>query len=415
MVRSKREVRASSEERRWLKVLSTLNEFQARLYVADKALDLGRGGMSRLSELTGMSRTTITKAVEELKSGKKLLKPEGMIRKPGAGRKKVEEIDEAVLEVLGEILKETTAGDPMSALRWTNKSTQAMALQLKHRGHEISDKTVARCLRQMGYSLQLNAKSREGPQHRDRDAQFRYINRQVTAFSRTNDPVISVDGKKKELIGAFKNGGQTWRPKGQPYEVQVHDFPSQAEGKAIPYGTYDINENCAVVNVGITHDTAEFAVESIRRWWKLDGQRRYRSAKRVLICADSGGSNSSRTRAWKLYLQELADETGLSISVSHYPPGTSKWNKIEHRLFSFISLTWRGQPLLNYETVVNLISATKTQAGLKVQAVLDTTPYETGVEVTKAQMEELRLRRQNTYPQWNYTLSPRTKTGRVNK
>ncbi len=412
MIRSKRQVRARSEERRWVKVLSVLNETQARLYVADKALDLGRGGISRLSELTGMSRTTITKAVEELQSGKKLLKESGLIRRPGAGRKKVEEVDAGILEALGEILKQTTAGDPMSALRWTNKSTQAMAEELKRRGHEISDKTVGRCLRQMGYSLQLNAKQREGPQHRDRDGQFRYINQQVKAFGRTHDPVISVDAKKKELVGAFKNGGQTWRPKGRPYEVQVHDFPSQAEGKAIPYGTYDINEDCAVVNVGITHDTAEFAVESIRRWWTLDGRRRYRSAKRVLICADSGGSNSSRTRAWKLHLQQLADETGLSISVCHYPPGTSKWNKIEHRLFSFISLTWKGQPLLNYETVVNLISSTKTQTGLKVQAVLDTRKYETGIEVTKAQMEELRLSRRSTYPQWNYTLSPRTSARR---
>jgi hypothetical protein len=409
MIRSKRQVKVTSEERRWLKVLSVLNELQARLYVADKALDLGRGGISRLSDLAGMSRTTMTKAVQELESGKKLLKPEGgMIRRAGAGRKKVEEEDEGVLEALGEILKETTAGDPMSALRWTNKSTPAMAAELKRRGHKISDKTVGRCLRQMGYSLQLNAKNREGPQHRDRDAQFRHINRQVKAFSRTGDPVISVDTKKKELVGAFQNGGQTWRPKGQPYEVQVHDFPSQAEGKAIPYGTYDIAENGAVVNVGITHDTAEFAVESIRRWWKLDGQRRYRSAQRLLICADSGGSNRSRTRAWKLHLQQLADETGLSISVCHYPPGTSKWNKIEHRLFSFISLTWKGQPLLNYETIVNLISATKTQTGLKVQAVLDTTNYETGIEVTKAQMEKLRLSRQAIHPQWNYKLSPRT-------
>lgn len=414
MIRSKQQVRASSQERRWLKVLGVLNELQARLYVADKAVDLGRGGISRLSELTGMSRTTITKAVEELQSGKKL-NLDGGIRKPGAGRKKVEDVDEGVLEALAEILEQTTAGDPMSALRWTNKSAQAMAEELRDRGHNISDKTVARCLRQMGYSLQLNTKQREGPQHRDRDAQFRYINRQVKAFGRTHDPVISVDTKKKELIGAFKNGGQTWRPKGQPYEVNVHDFPSQAEGKAIPYGTYDINENCAIVNVGITHDTAEFAVESIRRWWKLDGQRRYRSAKRVLICADSGGSNSSRARAWKLHLQQLADETGLSISVCHYPPGTSKWNKIEHRLFSFISLTWRGQPLLNYETVVNLISATKTQTGLKVRAVLDTTQYETGIEITKSQMQELRLSRPKTYPQWNYTLSPRIVQARVHK
>lgn len=407
MIRSRKRVNATREERRWLKVLGILNEFQARVYVADRSLDLGRGGISRLSQLTGMSRTTITKAVQELESSTKLLKPEGGIRKAGAGRRKVEEVNGRVLEELADILNETTAGDPMTALRWTNKSTGAMAQELKRRGHSISDKTVARCLRQMGYSLQLNAKQRDGPQHRDRDAQFRYINRQVKAFSRTHDPVISVDTKKKELVGAFKNGGQTWRPKGDPFQVEVHDFPSQAKGKAIPYGAYDINKNCAVVNVGITHDTAEFAVESIRRWWKLDGERCYRSAKRLLICADSGGSNSSRTRAWKLNLQRLADETGLSISVSHYPPGTSKWNKIEHRLFSFISLTWRGQPLENYETIVNLISGTKTQNGLKVKAVLDTGNYETGIEVSKAEMEELRIKRGTTHPQWNYTLSPR--------
>jgi Rhodopirellula transposase DDE domain len=413
MFRSKSKLRVGSNERRWLKVLGTLNELQARLYVADKAMDLGRGGVSRLSQLTGMSRTTITKTVQDLESGKKLELPTGgMIRQAGGGRKKVEDADEGILDALTEILMETTAGDPMSALRWTNKSTLAMALELKRRGHEVSDKTVGRCLRKMGYSLQLNSKRRDGEQHRDRDSQFHYINRQVKAFSRTNDPVISVDAKKKELVGAFKNGGRTWRPKGQPHEVEVHDFPSRAEGKAIPYGTYDINENSAVVNVGITHDTAEFAVESIRRWWKLAGQRRYRSATRVLICADSGGSNSSRARAWKLHLQQLADETGLSISVCHYPPGTSKWNKIEHRLFSFISLTWKGQPLLNYETVVNLISATKTQAGLKVKAILDKRHYKTGVPVTKAQMEQLHLSREKTNPQWNYTFSPRPRIGR---
>ena len=334
-----------------------------------------------------------------------------MIRKPGAGRQKVEEAEEGIWEARGEILQETTAGDPRSALRWTHKSTPAMAEELRRRGHDLSDKTVGRCLRQICYSLQMNAKQREGRQHRDRDAQFRCINRQVKVFSQTHDPVIAVDTKKKELVGASKNAGQTWRPRGHPYEVQVHDFPSPAEGKAIPYGTYDLHENGAVVNLGITQDTAEFAVESIRRWWKLDGQRRYPSAKRVLICADSG-SNSSRPRAWKLHLQPLADATGLAVSVCHYPPETRRWNKIEHRL-SFISLTWKGQPLLSYETIVNLIGATKTHTGLKVQAVLDTTEYETGVKVTRSQTKELRLSRRKTYPQWNYTLSPRTMPVRV--
>jgi hypothetical protein len=355
-----------------------------------------------------MSRTTITKAIEELEAGRKLVVPaSGGIREAGAGRKKVEALNPGVRKELRKILEETTAGDPMRALRWTNKSTEAIAAELTRRGHSISDKTVARCLREMGYTLQLNVKTKEGPQHPNRDEQFRYINRQVKSFRRTGEPVISVDTKKKELVGAFKNGGRTWRPQGKPHAVNVHDFPSLAEGKAIPYGTYDINSNRAVVNVGVTHDTAEFAVESIRRWWKLDGRRRYHSAGRLLICADAGGSNSSRSRTWKLYLQELADQLRMTITVCHYPPGTSKWNKIEHRLFSFISLTWKGQPLLNYETVVNLISATKTQNGLRVRAVLDTNEYETGLEVTPSQMKEIKLHPHKTNPGWNYTLSPR--------
>src|SRR2546426_2470867 len=293
--------RRSPRENRWLKVLSTLNEFQARLFVADKALDQGRGGISRMSELTGMSRTTITKAAAELARGRKLeLIGDGRIREAGAGRKKVEQGDERLREELVRILEETTAGDPMSALRWTNQSTQSMAEELTRRGHPVSDKTVARCLREMEYSLQLNRKTKEGPQHPNRDAQFRYINHQEATFRASGDPVISVDTKKKELVGAFQNKGRTWRPQGRAYEVSVHDFPSQAEGKAIPYGTYDVLQDRAVVNVGISHDTAEFAVESIRRWWRMDGRRRYRAASRLLICADAGGSNSSRVRAWKL-------------------------------------------------------------------------------------------------------------------
>ena len=396
------------EESRWLRVLGTLNEFQARLFVADKALDQGRGGISRMSGLTGMSRTTITKAVNELTSRRKLATAQDeRIRAAGAGRRKVEEANQQLLGELTRIVEQTTAGDPMSAVRWTNQSTQSIAEELTRRGHPVSDKTVARCLLEMGYSLQLNRKTKEGPQHPNRDAQFRYINRQEAIFRASGDPVISVDTKKKELVGAFQNKGRTWRPQGQPYKVNVHDFPSQAEGKAIPYGTYDVLQNRAVVNVGISHDTAEFAVESIRRWWRMDGRRRYRAASRLLICADAGGSNSSRVRAWKLNLQSLADKIGIPITVCHYPPGTSKWNRVEHRLFSFISLTWKGQPLWNYETVVNLIGATRTRAGLKVKAILDTNKYETGVEVSKQQMAELQIRRHKKHPDWNYTLSPR--------
>ena len=403
-----RSTHGSREESRWLGVLGTLNEYQARLFVADKAMDQGRGGISRMSELTGMSRTTITKAVAELTSRRKLGNAEGgRIRAAGAGRKKVEEADEQLKGELKRMVEQTTAGDPMSALRWTNQSTQSIAEELTQRGHPVSDKTVARCLLEMGYSLQLNRKTKEGPQHPNRDAQFRYINRQEAMFRAGGAPVISVDTKKKELVGAFQNKGRTWRPQGEPYEVNVHDFPSQAEGKAIPYGTYDVLKNRAVVNVGTSHDTAEFAVESIRRWWRMDGRRRYRAASRLLICADAGGSNSSRVRAWKVNLQAFADEIRLPITVCHYPPGTSKWNRVEHRLFSFISLTWKGKPLWNYETVVNLIGATRTKTGLRVKAILDTNEYETGIEVSKEQMAELAIRRHKKHPDWNYTLSPR--------
>lgn len=398
----------SPEETRWLKLLSVLNEYQARLFVADKALDLGRGGISRMSALTGISRTTITKAVGELTQRRRLKFLSGeRIREAGAGRKKVEQEDEKLREELKQIVEQSTAGDPMSALRWTNQATQAIAEELTRRGHPVSDKTVARCLKDMGYSLQLNRKEKEGPQHPNRDAQFRYLNGQEAQFRASGDPVISVDTKKKELVGAFQNKGRTWRRKGRPIEVNVHDFPSRAEGRAIPYGTYDVAGNRAVVNVGISHDTAEFAAESIRRWWKMDGRRRYRRARRLLICADGGGSNSSRTRAWKIYVQELADGIRIPITVCHFPPGTSKWNQVEHRLFSYISLTWKGQPLWSYESIINLIGTTRTQTGLKVKAVLDQHTYETGIKITDEEMQHLRIRRHKIHPQWNYTLSPR--------
>jgi hypothetical protein len=399
---------AASAEGRWLKVFRTLNEFQARLFAADKALDLGRGGISWLSVLTGLSRTTITKAVKELEGSRKLANPgEGRVREVGGGRKRIEQVDPAVPDLLRKILAETTAGDPMSLLRWTSKSTRTMAEELTRLGHPITWVTVARCLDEMGYSLQANRKTKEGPQHANRDAQFRYIHQQVRTVLRGGDPVISVDAKKKELVGPFKNGGRTWQPKGKPKEVNTKDFPSLAEGKALPYGIYDTGRNRAVVNVGVTHDTAEFAVESIRRWWKLDGRKTYPAARRLLICADAGGSNGNRLRLWKLNLQHLADQIQLPITVCHYPPGTSKWNKIEHRLFSFISLNWKGQPLINYETIINLIGGTKTRTGLKVKAVLDTNDYEVGIEVSDEELEDVRLRRHKVHPAWNYTISPR--------
>jgi Rhodopirellula transposase DDE domain len=393
-----------------MRVLGTLNEYQARLFVAEKALELGRGGISLLSRLTGMSRVTITQGVKDL-GGKKLRSAAaGRIRKPGGGRKKVEVVDAGLLRRLKLIVEETTAGDPMSPLKWTSKSTRTIAEELTRTGHPVSNVTVGRCLEEMGYTLQADVKTREGPQKPNRDAQFRYLNRQVKMFRRSADPVISVDTKKKELVGAFKNGGRRWLPKGEADQVLVHDFPSLGQGKAIPYGAYDIARDRAVVNVGVTHDTAEFAVESIRRWWRLDGKQHYRGAERLLICADSGGSNGSRPRAWKLHLQALSDETGMAITVCHYPPGTSKWNKIEHRLFSFISLNWRGKPLVNFETVVNLIGGTRTRGGLKVKAVLDTNQYETGVDISDDEMGQLRIKRHKVHPSWNYTLSPRDRS-----
>ena len=391
-----------------MKVLGTLNEYQARLFVAEKALERGRGGVTHLSQLTGMSRVTITQGVKDLSSVARLRSASsGRVRNPGGGRKKVEEGDPRLLRRLKAIVEETTAGDPMSPLKWTSKSTRTIAEELTRLGHSVSSVTVGRCLEDMGYTLQANVKTREGVRHPDRDAQFRYLNRQVKMFRRDGDPVISVDTKKKELVGAFKNAGRRWLPKGKPDAVSVHDFPHLGEGKAIPYGAYDIARDRAVVNVGVTHDTAEFAVESIRRWWRLDGKRHYRGAGRLLICADSGGSNGNRQRAWKLHLQSFSDETGMAVTVCHYPPGTSKWNKIEHRLFSFISLNWRGKPLVNFETVINLIGGTRTRSGLKVKALLDTNQYEIGVETTDDQIDKLRLKRHRIHPNWNYTLLPR--------
>lgn len=398
-----------SQAARWLKVLGTLNEFQARLFVADKALELGRGGVSRLAQLTGMSRPTISKGMTELEGGTSLPPAEGgRVRKPGGGRKRVEEGDPEVRRHLARIVEETTAGDPMSLLKWTSKSTRAIADELTRLGRPVSWVTVARCLREMGYSLQANVKTKEGPRHPNRDAQFRYINAEVKRFLRRGDPVISVDTKKKELVGAFRNAGRVWRPAGQPQKVLAYDFPQLAQGKAIPYGAYDVAQDRAVVNVGVTHDTAEFAVESIRRWWRWDGKKAYPAAQKLLLCADGGGSNGSRLRAWKVNLQRLANHIRVPITVCHYPPGTSKWNKIEHRLFSFISLNWKGQPLVSYEAIINLIGSTRTRTGLRVKALLDTTEYETGVSVSSQQIEELNLRRHSIHPEWNYTISPQT-------
>jgi hypothetical protein len=400
--------RVPETERHWLRVLGTLNEAQARVFVAHKALEEGRGAVSRLSRLTGMSRPTIMKGIAELESDQAAARAEtGRIREPGGGRPRIEDTTPHVKRVLARLVEAHTAGDPMSYLLWTNKSTRTLAEELTRHGYAVSHVTVARCLREMDYSLQANVKTIEGTQHPDRDAQFRYLNAEVRRFVRRHDPVVSVDTKKKELVGSFENRGRRWHRVGQPQAVNVHDFPAKGVGKAIPYGTYDVARDEAVVNVGITHETAEFAVESIRRWWRLLGRKAYPEAQRLLICADAGGSNGTRLRAWKAHLQTLADWLTIPVTVCHYPPGTSKWNKVEHRLFSFISMNWRGQPLVSYEAVVNLIGGTTTKSGLTVKAVLDTRDYEPGQRITDDEMRALRLKPHAFHGDWNYTLAPR--------
>jgi hypothetical protein len=396
-----------------LKVLGVLNEAQARWYIAREALARGRGGLKAMHELTGISRPTILKGVRELRELDELGSGE-RVRQPGGGRKRLEASDPGLERALERIVGESTAGDPMSLLRWTNKSTSRIAQELTRQGHPVSDETVRRRLGELGYSLQGNAKNKEEEAPGEgRDTQFRYINAQVKKWLARGSPVVSVDTKKKERVGNFKNSGKTWRPKGQPMEVNVYDYPHLGLGTAIPYGAYDVQRNEGFVNVGMTHDTAEFAVHSLRQWWKLVGRRHYPQAKALLVCADGGGSNGSRNRAWKYHLQQFSDKFGVAVTVCHYPPGTSKWNKIEHRMFSFISLNWQGQPLISYETVVNLIGATRTKAGLRMKAKLDPKFYELGIKISDQQMEQLNLQPHKLHPAWNYTIGPRAHTKRT--
>lgn len=389
------------------KVLGTLNEAQRRWLVGREALRLGRGGIQRMVEESGLSKPTVLKGIGELRGKAKLAAGEGRVRKFGGGRKPIEEGDPDFTRVLEQVMDESTVGDPMSPLKWNSKSTYQIRQYMASKGHPVSEDTIQRRLRDLDYSLQANRKDKEGESHADRDQQFRYINETAKRFLRRKEPVISVDTKKKERIGNFKNNGRQWRRKGQARKVNVHDFPSLSKGTAIPYGAYDVHRNEGLVNVGMTHDTAEFAVESIRRWWRQFGVRHYPGARRLFICADSGGSNAARNRAWKYHLQQFSDEAALEIVVGHYPPGTSKWNKIEHRMFSFISMNWKGEPLVTFETVVNMISATKTNQGLRVKAVLDIGFYATGVKISKEQMETLNLRPHQQNPEWNYSLLPR--------
>jgi transposase len=383
------------------KLFPHLTERQRRLAAAIDARTLGYGGISRVARATGMSRVTIHQGLAELDRGEL---PAERSRRPGGGRKKIQEQDPSVVKELQALVDPSTRGDRMSPLRWTCKSTRQLARVLADKGHVVSHTTVAEMLRDLGYSLQANRKTLEGKDHPDRDEQFGYINQRVRSSMRRGFPVISVDAKKKELIGQYHNKGREFQPEGTPEKVLVHDFIDPKVGKAIPYGVYDVARNVGWVNVGCDHDTAAFAVASIRRWWKGMGQRVYPKADQLLICADSGGSNGYRTRLWKVELQAFADDTGLEVTVCHLPPGTSKWNKIEHRLFSYISMNWRGKPLVSHEVVVNLIAGTTTTKGLKVKARLDPNLYPTKVEVSKEAMRKVNLQPHTFHGEWNYTI-----------
>jgi|SRR5580693_4321957 transposase len=384
-------------------ILPHLDERQRRLMLAAEARMLGRGGIRLVARAAGVSEVTVSLGVAELEAG---AEPLGRARRPGGGRKRAADADPGLVTALLALVEPEELGDPMSPLRWTTKSTRALAGELARQGHKVSADTVGDLLRGQGFSLQGNARTIEGKQHPDRDAQFRYISGQVTAYQGTGDPVISVDTKKKELVGEFGNAGRQWRPKGRPAAVRDHDFASEADGKAIPYGIYDLAANAGWVNVGTDHDTAAFAVESIRRWWSAIGRAGYPAAGRLLIAADAGGSNGYRTRAWKAELAALALETGLEITVCHFPPGTSKWNKIEHRLFSHITMNWRGRPLTSHQVIVESIAATTTATGLTVHAELDPGSYPPGARVSKTQIDALPLTRHDWHGEWNYTLRP---------
>jgi hypothetical protein len=395
--------------RKFRQLQGALNERSRRLWAASEAMEIGWGGVTAVAEGTHLSQSTIHAGIAELKSprrGKAALPPE-RIRRPGGGRRRATLNDPQLLPTLDGLVEPTARGDPESPLRWTIKSTRTLAGELTRQAHPVSYRTVATLLDQAGYSLQANRKTREGASHPDRNAQFEYLNAQVTRFLKRGQPAISVDTKKKELVGDFKNGGRDWRPRGQPEEVRVHDFQDPALGKAIPYGVYDILNNQGWVSIGIDHDTAAFAVNTIRRWWKRMGHRRFPNARELLVTADSGGSNSARCRLWKVALQDFADDTRLKITVVHLPPGTSKWNKIEHRLFSFITQNWRGQPLASLQTIVELIGHTRTATGLTVHAELDTNTYPKGIDVPDEQLAQVQINPHGFHGEWNYTIRPR--------
>jgi transposase len=383
-----------------------LDERQRRLLLAAGSRGLGRGGISKIARATGVSRQTVHTGLAELEGRVELA---GRVRRPGGGRKRRRDLDPGLVPTLEALVDPDTRGDPSSPLRWTSKSTRELAEALTAAGHPVSDDTVGRLLREQGYTLQRTRKTLEGAQHPDRDAQFRYLNEQAKAQLAAGEPVVSVDCKKKELVGQFANGGAEWQPTGWPERVLVHDFPDPklgSEAKAIPYGVYDLGANTGWVSVGVDHDTSSFAVQTLRRWWQQIGRVAYPGATRLLVSADAGGSNDYRRRLWKTELGRLAAETGLEITVCHFPPGTSKWNKIEHRLFSAISVNWRGRPLVSHEVIVELIGATTTRTGLTVQAELDPGRYPLGVKVSDEELAAVPLRRHQWHGEWNYTVLP---------
>jgi len=385
-----------------------MDERMRRQWAATEARDYGWGGVTLIARATGLSRTTITNGLRELELPRKQrLEAARRIRRPGAGRHRLHQVDPDLLAALEDLIEPATRGDPESPLRWTCKSTRRLASELTEAGHSISPRTVASLLHEDGYSLQANRKTSEGRQHPDRNAQFEFLNAQVKSFLKRGQPAVSVDTKKKELVGDFKNAGRDWRPQGRPEDVRVHDFEDKALGKVVPYGVYDILNNQGWVSVGIDHDTSQFAVNSIRSWWIEMGSRRFPNAKDLLITADGGGSNSFRCRLWKTSLQTLADELGLRLVVRHFPPGTSKWNKIEHRLFSFITQNWRGRPLVSHQAIVNLIAATTTRKGLLVKAVLDTRHYEKGIKVSDEELAAVCITHHRFHGEWNYSILPR--------
>lgn len=399
-----KELAAMREKYRALR--GVLDERGRRVWAAAEARSLRYGGVSLVAKATGLSRTTIHAGLRELQEGRRKRLEAGRSRKAGGGRKPLTFHSPDLLRTLEKLVEPTTRGDPESPLRWTCKSTRHLAEELQRQGYRIGDRKVAALLHQMGYSLQANAKTLEGGHHPDRNAQFEYVNAQTKKFLAQGLPVISVDTKKKELVGNYSNRGQEWQPQGEPEETLIHDFPDQELGKVIPYGIYDVGRNQGWVSVGIDHDTAQFAIDSILGWWRYMGRKAYPKATALLIMADAGGSNASRSRLWKVGVQRLADLTGLHIHVSHFPPGTSKWNKIEHRMFSFITTNWRGRPLVSYQTIVDLIANTRTTTGLKIKAKLTRRTYPTGVEIPAAEMAKLNLTPAAFHGDWNYSLLP---------